>query len=400
MKGGQGMLRVVYRKELLDSLRDRRALISMIALPLLVVPLLVLGMGGLSFKLAERARGEVHEVMVLGADQAPELVAEIEKMDTLRLVPETPDFRQRIADKEVQAVLRVPGDFAERVERGETAELTIYTYEGETRSSLAASRLEGLLRERRAAVVRERLEAEGLSETLISPFRAARENVAPPERVTGVLIGGLLPYMLIMLCITGAIYPAMDLTAGEKERGTMETLLSSPVSRLTLVLGKFFVVFTFSMITAFLAVSVLGGMFWVAVSQLQANGVLLELSLSPFAIAGFLLLLLPMAAFFSAVLLAISVFARTFREAQTYVSPLMIVALLPAVVALMPGVELTPLLALVPVLNVSLIGREILSGFYPWGYILLILLSSSLYAAAALWAAVKLFQKEAVVFRE
>lgn len=390
---------VVYRKELLDSLRDRRALISMIVVPLVVMPLLVLGIGGLSFTLMERARVEVVEVMVLGGEHAPNLVKQMDRLETVQLTEVSDDFRQRIADKNLQAALQVPEDFEARLARGEPSSVTIYTYEGESRSTATARRLEKFLKEFRSEIVAERLRAEGLSEDILEPFEVSRENVAPPERVTGALLGGLLPYILIMLCITGAIYPAMDLTAGEKERGTMETLLSSPVSRTTLVLGKFLVVLTFSALTALLAVTALGGTFWIAMSQLQATGAIIELAISPMAIVGFFILLLPVAALFSALLLVLSLFARTFREAQTYVSPLMIVAILPAGIALMPGVELTPSLVLVPVLNISLIGRDILSGIYDWGYIAAILVSSTCYAGAALWMAVRLFHKEGVVFR-
>jgi sodium transport system permease protein len=371
----------------------------MIVVPLVLMPLLLLGIGGLGFTLAERADAEVVDVMVLGGETMPDLLQRMDNLATVRLIAPSDDYRQRIADKQLQAVLKLPGNFAEALVEGKALALTIYTYDGEPRSATAVRRLELFLEDFRIAMARERLRREGLPETLVEPFQIKRENVAPPERVTGALLGGLLPYILIMLCITGAIYPAMDLTAGEKERGTMETLLSSPVSRTTLVLGKFLVVFTFSAVTALLAIAALGGSFWVAVSFLQATGALIELALSPMAIVGFFILLLPVAALFSAILLALSLFARTFREAQTYVSPLMILAVLPAGVALMPGVELTSAVVLVPVLNISLIGRDLLSGIYDWGYILAILLSSSLYAALALWLAVRLFHREEVVFR-
>lgn len=396
----RSLLGVVYRKELLDSLRDRRALISAIVVPLVVIPLLLLGMGGLTMKLTERAREDVHDVMVLGEEHAPDLVEALEELETIRLVEETENFAELIAAKELQAAVRVPEDLEQRIERGETAEITIYTYTGEGRSSAAAGRVEQVLQALEREIVRERLAARGLEESVLEPFQLDRRNVAPPEKVTGALLGGLLPYILIVLCLTGAIYPAIDLTAGEKERGTMETLLSSPVPRRTLVLGKFLVVLTFSVVTALLAVSALGGTVWLAISQLNATGQIQELSLNLLSVVGFFILLLPMAALFSALLLALSLFARTFREAQTYVSPLMIAAILPAGVALMPGVELTPPLALVPVLNISLIGRDLLSGIYEWGYISLILLSSTLYAGCALWVAVKLFEKESVIFRE
>ncbi|HLS28365.1 MAG TPA: ABC transporter permease, partial [Opitutales bacterium] len=318
----------------------------------------------------------------------------------LRIVPVADDFREKIAQREIQAVLEIPDDFDERISRGEAAELRIFTYVGDSASRIAADRLERILRAERAQIVRERLAEEGLSDEILRPFSVVQANVAPPEKVTGALLGGILPYVLIMICITGAIYPALDLTAGEKERGTMETLLSSPVPRSILVFGKFGVVLTFSLASGFLAVTALGGSFWVALSQLEAPGQLGELALNPVSIAAFFLLLIPMAALFSALLLVFSLFARNFREAQTYVGPLMIAAILPAAVAVIPGVELTAPLALLPVLNVSLIGRDLLSGIYPWGLIGLILVSSSLYAALALWLAVKLFQKEAVIFRE
>lgn len=390
---------VVYRKELLDSLRDRRALLSMIVVPLVLMPLLLVGIGGLGFTLAERAHVQVVDVMVLGGERVPELLQGIDNLPTVRLVAPSDDYRQLIGDKKLQAAVQLPLNFAESLAAGEVSKLTIYTYEGEPKSATAVRRIESFLEEVRTNTARERLRREGLPETLIDAFQFNRENVAPPERVTGALLGGLLPYILIMLCITGAIYPAIDLTAGEKERGTMETLLSSPVSRTTLVLGKFLVILTFSSVTALLAVAALGGTLWVAVSFLQSTGALFELALSPLAILGFFLLLLPVAALFSALLLALSLFARTFREAQTYVSPLLIIAVLPAGIALMPGVELTAAVVLIPVLNISLIGRDLLSGIYDWGYISAILISSSFYAALALWAAVKLFHREEVVFR-
>lgn len=393
------LLGVVYRKELLDSLRDRRALVSMIVVPLVFIPLLILGMGGLSYAVGERVEAEVYSVMILGAENAEETAAALDEVESLKVVPQTENFREAIGERKLAAAVEFPLDFSERLEAEEPVAVVIYTYEGEMRSALAARRLEGFFRERGTGIVAERLAAVGLPEEAIRPFAVSRQNVAAPEKVTGAFLGRLLPYMLIVLCITGAVYPAMDLTAGEKERGTMETLLCSPVSRVTLVLGKFFVILTFSVTTSLLAVGALGVTGWVALSQIQEGAAALDLAISPLAIGGTFFLLLPVAALFSAILLALSVFARTFKEAQTYVSPLILVALLPSVVALMPGVEITPVLALVPVLNVSLISREVLSGVYPWGYIALVLSSSTIYATAALLVAVRLFQQERVIFR-
>jgi sodium transport system permease protein len=196
----------------------------------------------------------------------------------------------------------------------------------------------------------------------------------------------------------------MDLTAGEKERGTIETILCSPVSRTHLVFGKFLMVLTASIATAVLSIASMAVSFGASKKMLLAmtygaTGAALQITITGKAIASIFLVVLPLAVFFSAALLALSLFAKSFKEAQSYISPLMIVAVLPAVASLLPGVELTPALALVPVLNTSLVSKEIIAGTYHWNLIALIFFSSSVYAAAALAIAVKLFQREDVLFR-
>jgi len=200
------------------------------------------------------------------------------------------------------------------------------------------------------------------------------------------------------------MYPAMDLTAGEKERGTIETILCSPVSRTHLVLGKFLMVLTASIATAILAIISMSASFGAGRKLLlgvvsQEADAALQITITGKAIASIFLVVLPVAVFFSAALLALSLFAKSYKEAQSYISPLMIIMVMPAVAALLPGVELTPVLALVPVLNTSLVSKEIIAGSYHWSLIAVIFLSSSAYAALALAIAVKLFQREDVLFR-
>jgi sodium transport system permease protein len=203
--------------------------------------------------------------------------------------------------------------------------------------------------------------------------------------------------------MVGATYPAMDLTAGEKERGTIETILSSPVSRTHLVLGKFFMVLLAAMASAALALASMGFSFALANKLFQDLGAenaihfLRALTLGDGLVM--FVMVLPVAVFFSAAQLAIALFAKSFKEAQTYLTPLMFLVLLPAMASVAPGLELNPTLALVPILNTSLVSKEIISGTYHWQYIGLIFLSSSVYAAVALAAAVKLFQREDVLFR-
>src|SRR5260370_75349 len=115
----------------------------------------------------------------------------------------------------------------------------IFNYQGEMKSEFASDKIETYMKEYRDKVVKERLAAKHLAETVLKPFEVNRENVAPPEKVSGAAFGGIIGYMVILLCMTGAMYPSMHLTAGEKERGTVDTILSSPISRMHHVLGKF-----------------------------------------------------------------------------------------------------------------------------------------------------------------
>jgi len=261
--------------------------------------------------------------------------------------------------------------------------------------------------------VAARLVAHGLPAALVKPFEVKTVNVAPPEKVGGNIIGGIVPYLFILLCFTGAMYPAMDLTAGEKERGTMETILCSPVARVHLVLGKFLMVLTASLATVVWsllsmgATFVLGGMLLAGTAAggmaVAAKGGAPRMSVlplvDPVGTLTVLAMVLPVAVLFSAVLMALSLFARSLKEAQSYVSPLIIVVIVPAMMGLLPGVELNARLALVPILNLALVCKELVSGVFHWNYLALIFGSTCLYAALALGICVRLFNREEVLFR-
>jgi sodium transport system permease protein len=393
---------IVYRKELTEWLRDRRTLISTVLVPLLAFPILMVGMISLTTVLIGKAEKEIPKVMVLGGEDSPQILEKLRQVDKLEIVPATDDYKKRISEKEIRAAVDIPKGFDSALSRGEEQTVKIYFYEGEIKSSFGANHVEKFFKDYRDTVVASRLASRNVPASIIKPFEVKQENVAPPEKVSGAALGGILGYMVILLSMTGAIYPAIDLTAGEKERGTMETILSSPVSRLDLVLGKFFLVLSASLTTAILAIFSMGTSFYVVgssglVPSKDASALQLHIGL-PTVLSVFLMAL-PLAVFFAAVLLTISLFAKTYKEAQSYLTPMTFVVVIPAVASLLPGVELTPKLALVPILSTSLVCKEIVAGTFHWNYIILILLSSSVYAAAGLFLAVKMFQRESVLFR-
>ena len=393
---------VVYRKEFTEWTRDRRTLISTVLVPLFLFPIMMVGFSALAVVMVGKAQKETPRVMILGGGDSPQLVASLQKLDTLEIVPYAANWKDQISNKEIRAAVEIPDGFQSSLETGSSQTVKIYFYEGEMKSSFGADRLEKFFKDYRERVVKDRLAAKNLPASVLSPFEVKQENVAPPEKVSGATFGGLIGYMVILLCMTGAMYPAIDLTAGEKERGTMETILSSPISRLDLVLGKFLLVFSASLTTAVLSVMSMGASFAIlGRTQLMnsSNGQSFALNVGLTAAVAVFLMALPLAVLFSAVLMTIALFAKSYKEAQSYLTPMTFVVVIPAVASLMPGVELTPKLALVPILNTSLVCKEIISGTYHWNSIALIFASTCVYAAVGLFLAFKTFQRESVLFR-
>ncbi|HUL54745.1 MAG TPA: ABC transporter permease [Opitutaceae bacterium] len=402
----------VYRKELRDSLRDRRTLISMIVVPTLMIPGIMLIGGAISLRVVKKASEEVPAVMILGGDDSPLVRAALAADRKIRLLPAAADWRQRIIDKQVRAAVEIPAGFDAALTRGEAATVKIRHYESELRSGFAVGELRNFFNDYREKTVAARLVAHGLPAALVKPFEVKTENVAPPEKVGGNIIGGIVPYLFILLCFTGAMYPAMDLTAGEKERGTMETILCSPVARVHLVLGKFLMVLTASLATVVWSLLSMGATFLLgglllagtaAGGLAAAKGGAARMSVlplvDPVGTLTVLAMVLPVAVLFSAVLMALSLFARSLKEAQSYVSPLIVVVIVPAMMGMLPGVELNARLALVPILNLALVCKELVSGVFHWNYLALIFGSTCLYAALALGICVRLFNREEILFR-
>lgn len=401
----------VFKKELRDTLRDRRTLVSMFLVPAVIMPAILFLFGATAHRVMKTAREQPAVVAVLGGADSPGVRAAMETRDGWIIKDAPEDWRERIADKRLRAVVEIPAGFEAALEAGEPAEVRIYHYEGEFKSGFATGELRRFFAELREKTLAARLQARGLPAGFAKPFEIRTENVAPPEKVGGNAFGGFIPYLLILLSFTGVIYPAIDLMAGEKERGTLETLLCSPAGRIDIVLGKFLLVLAVSLTTvACSLISMTVTVFAGGLALVGSAGVARELAagaagtsslplIDPWGLAGVVVLVLPLAVLFAAAALAISLFARTQKEAQTYLAPLMAAVLLPAVAGVLPGVELNATLALVPVLNVALACKELVSGEWPWGQLALIFGSTCVYAGAALAACVRMFGREGVLFR-
>jgi sodium transport system permease protein len=391
----------IYAKELRDMLRDRRTLISMIVIPTFIMPALLFGMGKIASKVVTQAKEEIPRIMIINGSDSPGIRAQLEKTGKFRIEPASPDWKALISDRKVRAAVDIPDGFENALELGSAPAITLYDYQGELKSNLAEEQLNGFFTKLRSRTTAALLAARGMPATIARPFEVTLTNVAPPERVGGNLLGGIVPYFIVIMCLMGAIYPAMDLTAGEKERGTMETLLCCPAARTEIVLGKFLMVLTASLAAVSCSLLSLSGTLIVVGSALGASaaGGAGAPTIDPLGILGVLAMVLPVAVLFSAAVFSISLFAKSVKEAQSYLTPLAFVVILPCGVGMIPGIELSYRLALLPIVNVSLVCKEMLSGVWHWGYIAVIFGSTALYAAAALALAVGMFRREGVIFR-
>jgi sodium transport system permease protein len=321
----------------------------------------------------------------------------------IRIVFLADDGWQALLAKQVDVVLVASPDFWSELESGAQPEVRLQVREGDERSRQAAQRLYPALARWKKLVTEVRLARHGLPSdfdeplTIVDPAVNRLAATAAAESLFGLMIR-IFPFLLVMWSLAGALYPAIDVCAGEKERGTMETLLISPAGRAEIVLGKFLTIWVFSAGTAVLNLISMGVSSWQFSEQLPQG------ALSAPAVAWCMLLDVPLSAFFSAISLAIGAYARSSKEGQYYLMPLFLVTMPLIFLTLAPGVELNPFYCMVPVTGVALLMQRLITATgleqVPWLYFGPVLAPVALYSWLALRWAIDLFQREEVLFRE
>lgn len=310
--------------------------------------------------------------------------------------------RSRLDQRKIDLLLVVPPDFQDRLEQSRRPELYVLTREKDDSARIVETRVTRVLGNWMRDLDQVRLARLGLPHDFAQtvrvsdPSREADAEKRDAESLFGLLVK-IFPFVLVLWSLAGALYPAVDLCAGEKERGTMETLLISPAGREEIVWGKFLTIWVFSAATALLNLLSMGLTTW------KVAGMAPGMTFSPGAMFWGVLLLLPMSAFFSAVCLAVGAYARSSKEGQYYLMPLFMLTMPLIFLTLVPGVELNPFYSMVPVTGVALllqrlmgegIDRESLLYFVP------VLAPMVLYSWLALRWAIGQFNREEVLFRE
>lgn len=308
----------------------------------------------------------------------------------------------------IDVLVEIPPNFASELQAGRTARIRIVR-NPQADKSLAAGTAVGYIFSRwQSRVVAERMKLLDKSADYAAPVSIEEDTsvtIGPSSHRSGTIWGKVLPFVLVVMALTGAFYPAIDLCAGEKERGTMETLLITPAARSEIVLGKFLTIAIFSIgTTVFNLMSMgltIGQVSGLAPKELPA--VADALAAPTFvSVLWMLVLMLPLAAFFSAMCMALAIFAKSTKEGQYYLMPVFLIVLPLVVLTLLPGVELNAFYSLVPVANVALLLRSLMNNRYEIAavYFLPVLLPTALYGYLALRFAVDRFEREDVIFRE
>jgi len=309
---------------------------------------------------------------------------------------------ESITSQRIHARLRVPSRVDGKVvERDDTVEIEIEWDSTWPLSDEAHRRLSAAVGVANRSLRSARLARAELPDSLIEPIDSKDQNVAPPEKEKLNFIGGFLPYILILMCFLGGNSPAVDLGAGEKERLTLETLLVTPVRRTEIATAKFLVVFVCAMTAAVVATASLAYTFQSGLmSPKLAAG--LKIDVGPVTVALALALVVPLAAVFAAILLSLSIYAKSFKEASSYMAPVQMLIIVPSALSMIPTVQLDRVTACIPVVNVTLGLREVLTlggKTPPWTELGIIVGSSLLLALLALKFCANRFSREDVLFR-
>lgn len=417
----QHRIRTIYWKELIDIMRDRRTLIAMIVVPIVLYPLLMLGsIQAVSFQADAIGRDKIiigvvskpqgyalnqlidvdrvelareKQRLEATSDEADHLPVAMENVEILAL-GSLDVIKKRVADRSIHVGVVLDSDTLVNSPEVQN-EVSIYADKEDVRSAHAEHRLTQMIERTTERTNTRRKRERDLPAAFDQPFIVNVIDLSSPPSI----LGQILPLILILMTITGAIYPAIDLTAGERERGTLESLMVAPVPVIDLIVGKFLVVTTVAIMGATLNLtSVTATVYFGGFDRIIASS---GGSMPIGTMILILLCLIPFAVLMSAVMIAVCSYARTFKEAQNYVTPVILAVLIPGGIAALPATRLEGVMLVVPVGNMVLLAREFLLGVtVPLFHIAIVLLSTTLYAGAAVAVAANVFGKESVVFAD
>lgn len=399
----------IFLKELKDTLRDRRSIMLMFVFPILMIFVIMNLTMTLSRSQVRKAEEKELTVALFKKGNVDAFRSFLEKQKSIEIKAGLEADRDKISDmiqnKELDFAVVFDDNFDRDVEERKSGTVALY-YKSSGENDIAKRRIRTALKEykedllnRRIAAMNEQYTDLNMERSFVDPLKVNEKDLASMKEKLGEKVGGFLPYIFVIFCFLGAMYPAIDLAAGEKERATIETLLTSPASRMQIVMGKFLTVTLAGLISAAIAIAAL------YLSLRQSKEIPQQvldtlMRIIEFKSIGLLFsLLIPLCVFFAAILLSFSVYARSFKEAQSIITPLNFMVIIPVMIGLFPGIKLNTVTALVPILNVSLATKEIIAGTIQTGLLIEVYLILFALAGASLYFCARWFNREDVIFR-
>jgi len=387
---------IIVKKELTELLRDKKTIINSIVLPTLLVPILIFG----SIKVTEMIQKSQQEKTIkIGLVNAPKEFLDMVSKDTLNKITtynKVEDFKALIADETIQSAIVFPQDWNTKMDSLTASEVQIFR--NGTKDNVN-SRVSSLIEIYSAKLKEQRIAKLQIPTDKLTPIVENYIEVGEQKELFGKRIGGFIPYLFILTMWGGCLLAAVDLVTGEKERKTIETTLSLPISKFKVLLGKTIVASLLGFIPALLnLVGLILGLKFIPGIPESLNLAINEM-LSFQSITLILLLLIPFSLFLSGLIIALVAGATSFKEAQSKASPIIMLIIIPLVLALMPGIELTWSTVLVPVLNIGLGVKEIMAGTIDMVQYAVILVSLIAFAIGAVYFSYKKFSDENAILK-
>ncbi len=395
------MIFTIFKKEIKDTLRDRRTIIAMIVIPILVFPLILGLVTQVSSSFEKEQKEETLNIALISDNTSNNFTLALDAIpDSLgpkRLIfrKDTLGLRKLIDDDSIQIAINIPVNYDAKMDSGESVSIEIMLKE----TNLGyKSRIKNYIEIIENDNLEARLTKLRIGKETLNPIDEKYTNLSSSKEMIGKIAGGFLPYLFIIFGFIGCLYPAIDLFTGEKERKTLETLLTTPVVRWKILVGKMMVVVVSGIAAASFAL--LGLYLTLNVFELVPNAEIMEIVNSilsvPFILSLYILLI-PLTVFFAGVMIPITIYAKSFKEAQSILTPVNFIIILPAMIGFIPGIELDLATAFIPIVNIVLATKELVAGTLSAGLMSLVFAVMFLCATFAVLLSYKRFEKESNV---
>lgn len=391
----------IFKKELKETLRDRRTIMTMIVIPILLFPIILNVFSGISSKFQNDAANKEVFIGII-ADKDGFISKELNLMPKERrnfkilFYKDTIDLIKDLKSDSIQIGIYTNSNFEMTLKSQKPAPLIVYLNETDIGIQ---SRAKSYINHIETKARQQRLSELKIEQSKVTPLMAIYKNIATEKEMIGKIAGGILPYIFIAFGFAGCMYPAIDLFTGEKERGTIETILTTPVLRWQILFGKMgvvilsgFIAATFALVGLFLSFEFL---------DISKNKEMHEIILSILSvrfIISLFILLFPLIVFFAGIMIPIAVYAKSFKEAQSIITPLNILVFLPAMIGFFPGIELNLTTACIPVVNVVLATKDLIAGTLDIGLLSISFGVMFLIAFASVLFSYKQYGKESNIF--